>query len=153
MTAVWVVRDNGKVEAAFPREDDAVDYRFLYGAADMTVTRETLLTPAHAAVIGTVKQFLDIYNNEKVSDPNAAAWAIGEMESAVATLRDAAEKEDARLKRTEQRHEAERAVIKAAKVMTDYIKQPPRTESYTEWLVARDGLLTAVATLRELEGA
>ena len=43
---------------------------------------------AERAVIGTVKQFLSIYNNEKVSDPNAAAWAIGEMESAVATLRE-----------------------------------------------------------------
>lgn len=92
MTAVWVVLKNGKVEAAFPREDEALNYRNLYGAADMTVTRivtrETILTPAHAAVIGTVKQFLDIYNNEKVSDPNAAAWAIGEMEGAVATLRE-----------------------------------------------------------------
>lgn len=66
---------------------------------------------------------------------------------------DAAEKEDARLKRTEQRHEAERAVIKAAKVMTDYIKQPPRTDSYTEYLAASRGLLDSVATLRNLEGA
>ena len=65
---------------------------------------------------------------------------------------DAAEKEDARLKRLARLPEAEKAVIEAAKVMTDYIKQPPRTESYTEWLVARDGLLTAVATLRKLEG-
>ena len=60
MTAVWVVRDNGKVEAAFPREDDAVDYRFLYGAADMTVTRGTLLTPAHAAVIEAAVAWLDV---------------------------------------------------------------------------------------------
>ena len=92
MTAVWVVREDGKVEAAFPREDDAVDYRHLYGAADMTVTRETLLTPAHAAV------------------------------------------------------------IEAAGVMADFIGQPPTTDSYHEWMVARNGLLAAVATLRELEG-
>ena len=65
---------------------------------------------------------------------------------------DAAEKEDARLKRTEQRHEAERAVTDAAKAMADHLRQPPATNCYTEWLVARDGLLTAVATLRKLEG-
>ena len=91
MTAVWVVREDGKVEAAFPREDDAVDYRHLYGAADMTVTRETILTPAHAAVID------------------------------------------------------------AAVVMADHLKQSAGTESYHEWMVARNGLLTAVATLRKHE--
>lgn len=86
MTAVWVVRDDGgNVMRVAPREHVAVAIAAEFGG---TVTRETLLTPAHAAVIGTVKQFLDIYNNEKVSDPNAAAWAIGEMESAVATLRE-----------------------------------------------------------------
>ena len=91
MSAVWVVRENGKVEAAFPREDDAVDYRHLYGAADMTVTRETILTPAHAAV------------------------------------------------------------IEAAKVMADFLLQPLSTDGYGEWMVAKHGLLTAVATLRKLE--
>ena len=91
MTAVWVVRDDDKVEAAFPREDDAVDYRHLYGAADMTVTRETLLTPAHAAV------------------------------------------------------------IEAAKVMADFIGQPPTTDSYSAYMVRRNGLLASVANLRELE--
>ena len=89
MTAVWVVREDGKVEAAFPREDDAVDYRHLYGAADMTVTRETLLTPAHAAV------------------------------------------------------------IEAAKEMAHQI---PISDSYHRWVAAQNGLLAAVATLRELEG-
>ena len=65
---------------------------------------------------------------------------------------DAAEKEDARLKRLARLPEAERAVIEAAKVMADYIKQPPRTDSYTEYLAASRGLLDSVATLRELEG-
>ena len=95
MSAVWVVRENGKVEAAFPREDEALNYRNLYGAADMTVTRivtrETILTPAHAAVID------------------------------------------------------------AAVVMADHLKQSAGTESYHEWMVARNGLLTAVATLRKHE--
>lgn len=91
MSAVWVVRENGKVEAAFPREDDALDYRHQYGAADMTVTRETLLTPAHAAVIA------------------------------------------------------------AAVAMADFIGQPPTTDSYNAYMVARNGLLTAVAIFRKQE--
>ena len=93
MTAVWVVLGNGKVEAAFPREDEALNYRNLYGAADMTVTRivtrETILPPAHAAV------------------------------------------------------------IEAAKVMAHQI---PISDSYHRWVAAQNGLLAAVATLRELEG-
>lgn len=52
-------------------------------AEAMTQHRE-----AERAVIGTVKQFLAICNNETVSDSNAAAWAIGEMEAAYATLRE-----------------------------------------------------------------
>ena len=46
---------------------------------------------------------------------------------------------------------AHAAVIEAAGVMADFIGQPPTTDSYHEWMVARDGLLTAVATLREQE--
>ena len=62
---------------------------------------------------------------------------------------DAAEKEDARLKRLARLPEAERAVIEAAKAMADQI---PISTSYNEWLRVKDGLLTAVATLRKLEG-
>jgi hypothetical protein len=47
---------------------------------------------------------------------------------------------------------AHAAVIEAAGVMADFIGQPPRTDSYHEWMVARNGLLAAVATLRKLEG-
>ena len=65
---------------------------------------------------------------------------------------DAAEREDARLKRLARLPEAEKAVIEAAKVMDDVIRHP-KTCGYHEYLSARDGLLTAVATLRELEGA
>lgn len=94
MTAVWVVRPPVMTlqwpvryfnEENIAREVLKSHHEF---GIESTITRETLLTPAHAAVIGTVKQFLDIYNNETVSDPNAAAWAIGEMECAVATLRE-----------------------------------------------------------------
>ena len=64
---------------------------------------------------------------------------------------DAAEKEDARLKRLARLPEAEKAVIEAAGVMADHLRQPPATNCYNEWLVVRDGLLAAVAILRELE--
>lgn len=47
---------------------------------------------------------------------------------------------------------AHAAVVEAAKVMADYLKQPPRTDSYAEYLAASRGLLDSVATLRELEG-
>ena len=89
MTAVWVVRDkDGHFQYAYPNMMEALN------AADFanTVTHETLLTPAHAAV------------------------------------------------------------VEAAGVMADFIGQPPTTDSYHEWMVARNGLLAAVATLRELEG-
>lgn len=45
---------------------------------------------------------------------------------------------------------AHAAVIDAAKVADDVIRHP-KTCGYHEYLSARDGLLTAVATLRELE--
>lgn len=41
------------------------------------------------------------------------------------------------------------AVIAAAVAMADQI---PVSASYSEWLRVKDGLLTAVATLRKLEG-
>jgi hypothetical protein len=47
-------------------------------------------------------------------------------------------------------HDAERAVLEAAKAMAD---QMPISGSYHEWLDAQNRLLTAVATLREQEGA
>ena len=43
------------------------------------------------------------------------------------------------------------AVIEAAKVMAGHIGQPPTTDSYNAYMIARNGLLTAVATLRKLE--
>jgi hypothetical protein len=45
------------------------------------------------------------------------------------------------------------AVVETAKVMADFIGQPPTTNSYGEWVAAKNGLLAAVATLRELESA
>ena len=45
---------------------------------------------------------------------------------------------------------AEKAVIDAAKVMDDVIRHP-KICRYHEYVSARDGLLTAVATLRKLE--
>ena len=59
---------------------------------------------------------------------------------------DAAEKEDARLKRLARLHEAERAVIEAAK---DWAALH---EDGGAWNT-NSALFTAVATLRELEGA
>ena len=53
--------------------------------------------------------------------------------------------------RVTRHREAERAVMEAAKVMADHIGQPPTTNCYNEWMVARDVLLAAVATLREQE--
>lgn len=57
--------------------------------------------------------------------------------------------EDARLKRLARLPEAEKAVIEAAKVMAHQI---PISDSYHRWVAAQNGLLAAVATLRELEG-
>ena len=58
MTAVWVVRDNGgNVLRVAPREHVAVAIAAEFGG---TVTRETLLTPAHAAVIDAAKAWLDV---------------------------------------------------------------------------------------------
>lgn len=89
MSAVWAVRDkDGHFQYAYPTIIEAMDA----ADSDETVTKETILTPAHAAV------------------------------------------------------------VEAAGVMADFIGQPPTTDSYHEWMVARNGLLTAVAVLRELEG-
>ena len=88
MSAVWVVRDkDGRFCYAYPSIIEAMDA----ADSDGTVTRETLLTPAHAAV------------------------------------------------------------MEAAKVMADFLLQPLSTDGYGEWMVAKHGLLAAVATLRELE--
>ena len=87
MSAVWVVREDGKVEAAFPREDDAVDYRHLYGSADMTVTRETLLTPAHAAVVEAAKAMFGALYPPKVENYREYTTARDNLVAAVATLR------------------------------------------------------------------
>ena len=51
--------------------------------------------------------------------------------------------------RLTQHREAERAVIEAAKEMAHQI---PISDSYHRWVAAQNGLLAAVATLRELEG-
>ena len=89
MSAVWVVRENGEVEAAFAREGDAIDYRQRYGAADMTVTRETLLTPEMAAVIAAAKAA----NDASATNWRHAGWteswvkAITALCVAVTTLR------------------------------------------------------------------
>ena len=56
MTAVWVVRDkDGELDAAFTKEFRAVAYMGQHYVGGVTVTRETLLTPAHAAVIEAAK--------------------------------------------------------------------------------------------------
>ena len=53
MSAVWVVRDDGgNVIRVAPREHVAVAIAAEFGG---TVTRETLLTPAHAAVMEAAK--------------------------------------------------------------------------------------------------
>ena len=87
MSAVWVVRDDGKVEAAFPREDDAVDYRHLYGAEDMTVTRETLITPAHTAVIALVNRLYEHHACIKGMGNEARLNCWDDLMQAAATLR------------------------------------------------------------------
>jgi ADP-ribosylglycohydrolase len=90
MNAVWVVRDDGgNVMRVAPREHVAVAIAAEFGG---TVTRESLLTPAHAAVIASA---------------GVMAYAISEIEK----------------------------------------------HSYDEYKAASFNLVTAVATLRELEGA
>ena len=89
MSAVWVVRTkDGHFCYAYPCIIEAMDAAEDY---NHRVTKETLLTPAHAAV------------------------------------------------------------IEAAKVMADFLLQPLSTDGYGEWMVAKHGLLAAVANLRELE--
>ena len=63
---------------------------------------------------------------------------------------DAAEKEDARLKRLARLPEAEKAVIEAAGVMAYAISEIEK-HSYDEYKAASINLVAAVATLRELE--
>ena len=61
MTAVWVVRDkDGELDAAFTKEFRAVAYMGQHYVGGVTVTRETLLTPAHAAVIDAAVAWLDV---------------------------------------------------------------------------------------------
>ncbi len=57
MIGVWVVRDAlSDIQAAFPTEKAAVDYTHKWvGDGLITVTRETLLTPAQAAVLEAAK--------------------------------------------------------------------------------------------------
>ena len=67
---------------------------------------------------------------------------------------DAAEKEDARLKRLARLPEAEKAVIEAAKAMADHrtvANEHDMIDAVATSIIA-DNLHTAVATLRELEG-
>ena len=59
MSAVWVVRDAlDEVQAAFPTERAAVRWTHRWiGDGLLQVTRETLLTPAQAAVIAAAKNW------------------------------------------------------------------------------------------------
>ena len=83
MTAVWVVRDkDGHFQYAYPNMMEALD------AADFadTVTRETLLTPAHAAVIEAAVEWHSVefraYHMQVMQDADEKLYA------AVATLRE-----------------------------------------------------------------
>jgi hypothetical protein len=79
MTDVWVVRDDlEEVQAAFPTEKAAANYTHGWvGDGLLSITRETLLTPAHAAVIEAAKAF--------VQTPRLVSEAA--LKDAVLTLR------------------------------------------------------------------
>lgn len=67
MSAVWVVRDiHGEMVVTMPDEIRAVEYS--RGVDSWKITRETLLTPAQAAVIAAAKvwmgQVQDFVHNE-----------------------------------------------------------------------------------------
>jgi hypothetical protein len=79
VSAVWVVRDaGGDVEAAFPREGKAIDYIHRHWDDGLTVTRETLLTPAQSAVLEAATVYCD---NRTVANEH-------DLIDAVATLRE-----------------------------------------------------------------
>jgi hypothetical protein len=61
MTDVWVVRDDlEEVQAAFPTEKAAANYTHGWvGDGLLSITRETLLTPAERAVIEAAKALRD----------------------------------------------------------------------------------------------
>ena len=86
MSAVWVVRDDGgNVVRVAPREHVAVAIAAEFGG---TVTRETLLTPAHAAVIEAAGVMAyAISEIEKHSYDEYKAASIN-LVAAVATLRE-----------------------------------------------------------------
>ena len=92
MSAVWVVRDNdGELDAAFTKEFRAVAYMGQHYDNGVTVTRETLLTPAHAAVIKAAKAWHDhrtVANEHDMIDAVATSIIADNLHTAVATLRE-----------------------------------------------------------------
>jgi len=83
MSDVWVVRDDlEEVQAAFPTEKAAANYTHGWvGDGLLSITRETLLTPAQAAVIEAAKAFRDSATNLQLVVANAR------LEDAVDALR------------------------------------------------------------------
>lgn len=85
MTAVWVVRDkDGHFVNAHSNMLEAMDAAY----SDETVTRKTLLTPAHAAVIEAAKVMADVIRHPKTGGYGEYLSARDGLLNTVAALRE-----------------------------------------------------------------
>jgi hypothetical protein len=89
MNAVWVVRDDlEEVQAAFPTEKAAANYTHGWvGDGLLSITRETLLTPAQAAVIEAAKAMVGVVHPPKIENYREYMAALDNLVAAVTALR------------------------------------------------------------------